>query len=120
MDRFGGPGEDGDRPVSLVLDEGVGIDAEVVVNGGQDVLIGDRPAGGRAAELVGRADDLANLHAAAEQEGRVDPGPVVAAAVLVDLGRAAEFAPDDHGDVAVEPAEVDVLDQRRDAPVEQR
>ncbi len=104
----------------LVADEGVGVDAQVVVDGGQDVLVVDRPAGGRAAQLVGRADHLADLHAAAEEQGRVDPGPVVAAGVLVDLGRAAELAPDDHGDVAVEAAVVDVLDQGRDPLVEQR
>ena len=105
---------------ALSLDEGVGVDAQVVVDGGQDVLVMDRPAGGRAAQLVGRADHLADLHPAAEEQGRVDAGPVVAAGVLVDLGRAAELAPDDHGDVAVEPADVDVLDQRRDPLIEQR
>src|SRR5262249_26296185 len=51
-DRLGGGREDRDRPVGLVGDEGVGIDAEVVINGGQDVLVVDRPAGGRAAQLV--------------------------------------------------------------------
>ena len=107
-------------PVGLVPDEGVGVDAQVVVDGGQDVVVVDRSAGGRAAELVGRADDLADLHAAAGEQGRVDPRPVVAAGVLVDLGRAAELAPDDHRDVPVQTAGVDVLDQGGDPLVEER
>jgi hypothetical protein len=43
---------------------------------------------------------------------------MVAAAVLVDPRGPAEFAPSDHGDVLVEPAAVDVFDQRGDPLVE--
>ncbi len=45
---------------------------------------------------------------------------MVAACVLVDLGGAAELAPDHHGDVALESAAVNVVDQRRDTLVEHR
>src|SRR3982750_2889596 len=104
---------------SLVRDERVGVDAQVVVGGGQGVLIVYWPAGGRAAQLIGRADDLADVHATAEEERRVDPGPVVAAGGLVDLGGAAELTPDNYGHVAVQPADVDVLDQGGDSLVEE-
>ena len=43
---------------------------------------------------------------------------MVAAGVFVDLGRAAEFAPDDHRDVFVEPAKMQVFDQGREGHVE--
>ena len=49
-----------------------------------------------------------------------DLRPVVAAAVLVDLRRAAELAPDHHRHVLVQPALVQVFDQRGQALIEHR
>src|SRR4051812_3297788 len=118
-DGLGGRGQDGDRPIGLVADERVRVDPQVMIDGRQHILIMHRPAGGRAAELVGRADHLADPHPAAEEQGHAHPGPVVAARLLVDPGRAAELAPGHHGHVAVEAAVVEVLHQRRDPLIEQ-
>src|SRR5262249_39665786 len=60
----------------------------------------------------------AGPHASASQEGEGDAGPVVAAGVLVDLGSAPELAPDDDGDVLVEAAGVEVLDEGGEGAVE--
>ena len=89
-----------------------------MVERGEDVLEGDRAVLGVTGRLVGRADHLAGAHAAAGQEGEIHRRPVVAAGVLVDLGRAAELAPDDHRDVLVQAAEMQVFDQRREGHVE--
>ena len=94
----------------------VDVDAQVVVERGEDFLEVDRAVLGLGAQAIGRADDLAGAHAAAGQQGAGDVGPVVAAGVLVDLGRAAEFAPDDDRDVLVQAAVVQVLDQAPTAP----
>ena len=68
---------------------------------------------------IGRADHLPHAHATAEQERSVDPCPVVPAGVLVDLWRPAEFAPNHHGHVLIEPALVQVGDERGQGAVEQ-
>jgi len=41
------------------------VDAEIVVEGGEDFAEGDRSFGGFAAEAIGGADDLAGFHSAA-------------------------------------------------------
>jgi hypothetical protein len=48
-----------DGAVGLIADERMAINAQVVVNRGQDVKVGDRVAGCRTAYLVSRADNLA-------------------------------------------------------------
>ena len=80
----------------------------------------DRAILGGVGQPVGRADDLAGPHAAAGEQGAGDVRPVVAAGVLVDLGRAAELAPDDDRHVLVEPARVEVVDQGRQGLIELR
>ena len=97
---------------------GVHVDAEVVVEGGEDFLKGDGAAVGFAAETVGGADDLAALHAAAGEEGHGDAGPVVATDLGADARGAAEFAPDEDGDVFVESALVEVVNEGGDGLVE--
>src|SRR5687768_12827186 len=89
---------------------GGGVDAEVVVERGEDVLVVEGAVLDRLAQVVGRADGLAVAEAAASEEATADGGPVVAAAVLVDPGGAAELAPDDDGDIAVQPSGVQVVD----------
>ena len=44
---------------------------------------------------------------------------MIAAGILVDRRRAPEFAPDDNGNLLVQAALVQVLDERADALVEQ-
>ena len=94
------------------------VDAEVVVERGEDFAEGDGAVDGVFAQAVRRADHLAGPHAAAGQQGAADLRPVVAAGVFVDLRRAAEFAPDDDRHVAIQPALVQVFDQGADALIE--
>src|SRR4051812_18699628 len=45
---------------------------------------------------------------------------MVTTGLFVDLGRSAELTPDDHGDVAIKTAGVNVFDQRGDSLVKER
>ena len=83
----------------------------------EHVVVVDRVVGRLGRRRVGRADHLADLHAAAGQQGAVDPGPVVTPGLLVDLRRAAEFAPHEQRRRLVQAAHGQVFDQRRDAGV---
>ena len=87
-----------------------GGDAEVVVEGGEDVAEGDGAAGG--------ADDLAGAQAAAGQQGGTDARPVVAAHLFADDRRAAKFAPNNHGRVFIHASVAEVVEKRRQGVVE--
>src|SRR5216117_2185073 len=92
------------RPAAQVRDGRPGyVNAQVVIQRREDFPEIDRPAGWLAAEAVGGADHLPRLHAPAGQQREGRLGPVLAPAVLVDLGAAAEFAPHYHGDVLIQP-----------------
>src|ERR1044071_2345649 len=107
-------------PAAEVGDGDLGhVDAEVVVEGGEDVAEEDRAIGGFAAPAIGGADDLAGFHAPACQHGAGDPGPVIATGVLVDGRGPAELAPDDDGDVAVQALGLEIVEQGANALVEQ-
>ena len=107
------------RAVGGVVDHGVlDVDAELVIEGGEDVLIVHGPILRFFAQAVGRTDDLAHAHAAAGQEGARRLGPVVAAGGFVDAWSAAEFAPGDDADILVEAAGVQVFDQGGDSLIE--
>src|SRR5579872_234540 len=111
-----GPGlawQDWRRPATDVVDHRMRVDAEVVVDGGQHVAVVDRLVLRLRGRGVGRAEHLAGTHAAAGQQRSVDPRPVVAAGVLVDLRRAPELAPDHQRHVAVKAPGVEVLDEGR-------
>src|SRR5262249_33540157 len=95
------------------------VDAEVVVDRGQDVAVVDGVVARLGGGGVGGADNLAHLHAATGDNGTVHPRPVVAARALVDLWGAPELAPNHHGGRVIEAACVDVLDEGADALVEQ-
>ena len=69
---------------------------------------------------IGRPDHLSGAEPATGEEPAADLGPVVAAGILVDLRRTAEFTPRHDGDVLVEPALVQILDEGRQALVELR
>src|SRR5687767_6532673 len=99
------------RPARGVGDcGGVGVDAEVVIEGGEDFAEFHGTFRGLTAEPVGCADDLAGLHAAAAQYAAGYAGPVVAAAVFIDRRAAAEFAPGDDRHILVHAALVEILD----------
>ena len=97
----------------------VRIDAEVVVKGGKDFAKSDGTLVGFAAESVGGADGLASFHAAAGEQSAGDARPMIAAGVGVDFWSAAEFSPNNKGNVFVHAALVKVIDQGGDALVEQ-
>ena len=65
-------------------------------------------------------DGLARLETAAGEDGRAGFGPVVAAGDAADFGGAAEFAPDDDGDVFFQAAVIQVLDEGGQALVQLR
>src|SRR6185312_9929124 len=76
------------RPAGQVGDGGLAaVDAEVVVEGGEDLAEGDGALGAFAGLPVGCADDLPAAHPAARKHRARDARPVVAAAVLVDRRR---------------------------------
>ena len=89
---------------------------EKVVQRGVDFAEVDRAIGDLGAQAIGGADHLAGAEAAAGEQAAADLRPVVAAGVVVDLRRAAELAPGDHGDVVGQAALVQVFDQRRQRP----
>ena len=95
-------------------------EAEVLVEGGHDVLIVDGAGGGFAGLFVGGADDLADFHAAAGEDGWGNARPMVAAALGVDFGCAAEFAPGDDGHVVKHAAFTEVGDERGHGVVDDR
>lgn len=111
-------GENADGAFGLVADVAGGVDAEVVVDGGKDIAIVDGPFGGVGPDFVGGADDLSGRHTAAGEEYGLDGGPVIAAGFVVDFGSATEFAPDDEGDILIESALGEVLDESGDPGVE--
>jgi hypothetical protein len=84
-------------PAEPVGNHRLGVDAEQVVDGGQDVLGRQRCVGHLAANAVGLADDLASCESAAGQQGGIGLRPVAAPAAVnprttVDPGSATVLA----------------------------
>ena len=119
------------RTAVEVLDQGLGVvDAQVMVDGRQEVAGPADPFDGVFAAFVGGADEAsggdpaagpdvgkaarpviaAGLHGAGRGAGVAGPG----AGGVTDLGRAAEFAGHHDQHALVKSACVDVFDQRRD------
>ena len=73
-----------------------------------------------AALPVGRADDLSTTHPTAGEQGHRHARPMIASDLRADPRRAPELAPDQHGDVLVQSALIQILDERRDRPIENR
>src|SRR2546423_1132996 len=97
------------RPVRHVIDRRIfDVDAKIVVESREDILEMNRTFVSLFRKPVGRSDHLSSTHSAASEQAGRNTRPVVAARVLVDAWRSAEFAPDDHGDVFVEAAIVQV------------
>src|SRR5262245_6760005 len=106
---------------ALVVGKGVGrVDAENVVECGENVLrrvgLAFRPFGSG----VGFADDLAHAQAAAGKEGETRIPPVSTAVgvagaegsrLVPHARRATELTPDEHGHLLVEPPLVQVAKQ---------
>ena len=79
----------------------MGIDPQVVVEGGEQLAPGDRPGDRLARDLVGRPDHLPGLHPAAGQQRTVHLRPVVAADLGADLRRPPELAQGQHRAILV-------------------
>jgi hypothetical protein len=98
----------------------VPIDAEGFVDGGEQIA----HAGGAARDLsavgIGRADDAASGDAAAADGEGPAVGPMVAAAIVIDEGGAAEFAHGEDDGGIVEAAVFEVVEERRQGAVEGR
>src|SRR5437016_262235 len=85
------------------------IQAQVVIDGGENLAEGDGPVGGIFAQVIGGADGLAAAHAAAGEESAADLRPVIAAGTTVDTRCAAELAPDHHSHIVQHAALVQVF-----------
>src|SRR5207249_694723 len=100
------------RPAGRVADGGLGgVNAQVVIQGGENLLEMHRPLLGVLAQPIGGADGLTSAHAAAGQDGTTDLRPMVAAGVFVDSRCAAKLAPGDYRHVIEHAANIQVLYQ---------
>ena len=91
-----------------------------MVDGGHDVLDGDRVEIGFGGGGVGAAEDVAFGDAAACEHGGEDAGEVVAACGAVDFGGAAEFGSDEDERAVEEPLFFEVGDESGEGLVEGR
>src|SRR6266446_10692815 len=66
------------------------VDAEVVIERGEDIAELDRPVRCLAAQAIRRANHLPGLHAATGKQPTGDTRPMIATGVLVDRRRAAK------------------------------
>ena len=106
-------------PALAVGEHGRRVDAQQVVDRGQDVLGGDPAFGRVAGDLVGPADDPAAGDAAAGHHHRVASRPVVAAAARHGRGdprRPAVLAQEDDQGLVEQPAPVEIHEQARERP----
>ena len=85
-----------------------------------DVAKRDRTIDDFSGMFVGGPDDLPGFHAAARQKRRAYAWPMIAPGVFIDRGSAPELAPHDDRYIFIEPALVQVLNQRGNGVVEQR
>ena len=95
-----------------------GIDAQVVVDRGDDFLHVNRAIECVLAESVGRSDGLTCSHAASGQQAATDSRPVIASGVRIDSRSTTEFAPHGDGCVVQHASVVEILNQRGDALIE--
>src|SRR5687767_13710440 len=101
--------DEAERTSLPVEDREMGVDAEGVVEGGDDVFGGDGIGGGMGGEPVLRAEDLSPPDAAAGHDQAEATGPVVAAAILVEPGGPPELPHHDHEGLVEQAAEVEVF-----------
>src|SRR6184192_4194050 len=95
------------------------INSQLLVERGEDLPEMNRPAFRLLAPARRRTQHLAAPQTAPGYQSTANVGPVVAAGVSVDLRRAAEFPPSDHGNVLQQAALVQILKQRGQAEIEQ-
>ena len=96
------------------------IDAQAMVHGGEQVLRADRHGGGKGADAVGGAVDLAAADAAAGHHDAEAVGPVIAAAGGVEPRRPAKFAHHDHHRFVQKAALRQIFEKRSDGRIGRR
>lgn len=111
--------------VEAVAQQGLRVDAETGVNGGQEILGADRPIVDFAAVTAGSADDLTAANAPAGKHGRESTRPVRAAwtarpTIGKDPRRTAKLAHGQNQNSFVQTALPQVVDQRAEELVEDR
>ena len=94
------------------------VDAELLVEGGAEILDRDGAFGGVGAVGVAGADDLAAGNAGAGRRDREHARPVVASGGVVDLRGAAELAEGQHERRIEQAPRLHVLQQRREGLIE--
>ena len=94
------------------------VDSHIMVEGRKDFLEVDRTVIRFAAETIGGTDHLAGLHSTTGEQCVTDAGPVIPAAVVVDLGSPSKFAPGDDGRVFGESPLMQVFNQGGDGLIE--
>ena len=72
--------------------DAIGVEAQLMVERGEDFAEVDAAIHDFSAESISRADDLTGFHSATGEKGAANLRPVVASSVLVDLRRATELA----------------------------
>ena len=87
------------------------INATMAVDSSEDLVDMYRALGGFTSHTVGGTDDLSHVQAAANNESTLHGWPVVAPAVLVYLGRAPKFTPNNDRDVIEHGSIAQVLDE---------
>src|SRR5437899_2528988 len=87
------------------------IDPQTLIERGEDVAEMNRPGARLLAPARRRAENLPAAQATARQQRTGNLRPMIAAATGVDPRRAAELAPDDHGNVVQQTPLVEILDQ---------
>ena len=109
------------RPPCQILNvRDMGIDAEVVIQGGDDFAKMDRAIDRYAGDAVGPSDDLPHLHAAACKQSTAHLRPMVAARIIVDDRRTPELAPCNHSHILIEAALMQIFDQGAHSLIEVR
>src|SRR5437868_15443649 len=76
-----------------------GIDADVVIHGGEHFAEMDRPFNGFSTEPVRCSQSLASFHAATREQSAGNARPMIATRFLVNNRGPAEFSPDNHGHI---------------------
>src|SRR5262249_47432263 len=108
------------RASEVVANLGPRVDAEALVDGGEQVADADGVLGHVGAVLAGGPVGDAALDGPAAQHDRPAATPVVAAAVLIDAGSPAELTHPQHDGVLPHTAVHQLLDQRAHALVQAR
>jgi hypothetical protein len=86
-------------------------------DGSQHVLGKDWGRGRCLGVGIGPADDLTHGQPTPGEGQRTQPGPVITACVLVDLGGTAKFARDDQQDLVAQATALDIVEEGSFPPV---